>query len=63
MSRPDKFICLIEAFSDAETMKFADVVLPPAFWRERDGGLRLRRAALCPHSKKPSSRRGNAGPR
>ena len=31
MSRPDKFICLIEAFSDAETMKFADVVLPPAF--------------------------------
>ncbi len=48
MARPDKFICLIEAFSDAETMQYADVVLPPAFWCEREGvyGCSERRYAL-----------------
>ncbi|MCP4349251.1 MAG: nitrate reductase [Desulfobacterales bacterium] len=48
MSRKDNFICLIEAFSDAETMKYADVVLPPAFWCEREGvfGCSERRYAL-----------------
>lgn len=55
LSRPDKFICLIEAFSDAETMKFADVVLPPAFWCERDGvyGCSERRYALIEKAIEP----------
>lgn len=48
MSHKDKFLVLIEAFSDAETMKYADVVLPPAFWCEREGvyGCSERRYAL-----------------
>lgn len=37
LARDDTFVCLIEAFADAETVKFADVVLPPAFWCEREG--------------------------
>jgi nitrate reductase NapA len=55
MSKPDKFICLIEAFSDAETMKFADVVLPPAFWCERDGvyGCTERRYSLIEKAIEP----------
>ncbi len=55
LSRPDKFICLIEAFSDAETMKYADVVLPPAFWCERDGvyGCTERRYALIEKAIEP----------
>ncbi len=46
--RKDKFLCLIEAFSDAVTMQYADVVLPPAFWCEREGvyGCSERRYAL-----------------
>lgn len=31
LSRKDKFVCLIGASSDAETFKYADVVLAPAF--------------------------------
>ncbi|MCG8335811.1 MAG: nitrate reductase [Proteobacteria bacterium] len=48
LARKDTFICLIEAFADAETMKYADVVLPPAFWCEREGvyGCSERRYAL-----------------
>lgn len=48
LARDDTFICLIEAFADAETMKYADVVLPPAFWCEREGvyGCSERRYAL-----------------
>ncbi|MEH0019451.1 MAG: molybdopterin-dependent oxidoreductase [Desulfobacter sp.] len=48
LERDDTFICLIEAFADAETMKYADVVLPPAFWCEREGvyGCSERRYAL-----------------
>lgn len=48
MARKDNFIALIETFSDAETMKYADVVLPPAFWCEREGvyGCSERRYSL-----------------
>jgi len=48
LNRKDKFICLIEAFNDAETVKYADVVLAPAFWCEREGvyGCSERRYAL-----------------
>jgi nitrate reductase NapA len=48
LARKDTFICLIEAFADTETVKFADVVLPPAFWCERDGvyGCSERRYSL-----------------
>ncbi len=48
LERKDKFICLIEAFSDAETVKYADVVLAPAFWCEREGvyGCSERRYSL-----------------
>ena len=48
LARKDTFICLIEAFASAETMKYADVVLPPAFWCEREGvyGCTERRYAL-----------------
>ncbi len=48
MSRKDNFIALIETFSDAETVKYADVVLPPAYWCEREGvfGCSERRYAL-----------------
>lgn len=48
MARKDTFIALIETFSDAETVKYADVVLPPAYWCEREGvyGCSERRYAL-----------------
>jgi len=48
MARKDNFIALIETFSDAETMKYADVVFPAAFWCEREGvyGCSERRYAL-----------------
>jgi len=48
LAREDTFVCLIEAFADAETMKYVDVVLPPAFWCEREGvyGCSERRYAL-----------------
>ena len=48
MKRKDTFIALIELFKDAETMKYADVVLPPAYWCEREGvyGCSERRYAL-----------------
>jgi len=48
MKRKDTFIALIELFKDAETVKYADVVLPPAYWCEREGvyGCSERRYAL-----------------
>ncbi len=48
MARKDNFIALIECFSDAETVKFADVVFPAAFWCEREGvyGCSERRYSL-----------------
>ncbi len=48
MKRKDNFIALIETFSDAETVKYADVVLPPSYWCEREGvyGCSERRYAL-----------------
>ena len=48
MARKDNFIALIETFSDAETVKYADVVFPAAFWCEREGvyGCSERRYSL-----------------
>lgn len=48
MKRKDNFIALIELFKDAETVKYADVVLPPSYWCEREGvyGCSERRYAL-----------------
>jgi nitrate reductase NapA len=48
LAREDNFIVLIEAFSDAETVQYADVILPPSFWCEREGvyGCSERRYAL-----------------
>jgi nitrate reductase (cytochrome) len=45
---PNKFMAVIEAFSDAETLKYADVVFPAAFWCEREGvyGCSERRYSL-----------------
>lgn len=37
MSNSDTSITVIEAFSDAATLEYADLIPPPAFWRERDG--------------------------
>lgn len=37
LSNPDSFIVCIEAFTDSKTLEFADLVLAPAFWCERDG--------------------------
>jgi nitrate reductase NapA len=48
MSNPDSFIVCIEAFPDAVTLRYADLVLAPAFWCEREGvyGNAERRYAL-----------------
>lgn len=55
LAREDTFVCLIEAFADAETVKFADVVLPAAFWCEREGvyGCSERRYALITKAIEP----------
>ena len=37
MSHPESFIVCIEAFPDAVTLQYADLVLAPSFWCERDG--------------------------
>lgn len=37
LSNPESFIVSIEAFPDAVTLNYADLILPPAFWCERDG--------------------------
>jgi len=55
LAREDNFVCLIEAFADAETMKYVDVVLPPAFWCEREGvfGCSERRYSLIHKAVEP----------
>ncbi|MFU2207259.1 molybdopterin oxidoreductase family protein [Solidesulfovibrio sp. C21] len=48
LKKDTKFLAVIEAFGDAETLKYADVVFPAAFWCEREGvyGCGERRYAL-----------------
>lgn len=55
LSHPDSFIVCIEAFPDAETLKYADLVLAPAFWCERDGvyGCGERRYSLTEKAVEP----------
>lgn len=55
LSNPDSFIVCIEAFPDAETLKYADLVLAPAFWCERDGvyGCGERRYSLTEKAVEP----------
>lgn len=55
MSNPDAFIVSIEAFPDAVTLQYADLVLAPAFWCERDGvyGCGERRYALTEKAVEP----------
>ena len=55
MSNPDAFIVCIEAFPDAVTLQFADLVLAPAFWCERDGvyGCGERRYSLIEKAVEP----------
>ncbi|MFV0421051.1 molybdopterin oxidoreductase family protein [Oleidesulfovibrio sp.] len=49
------FIVAIEAFGDAISLEYADVVLPPAFWVERTGvyGCTERRYALVEQAIEP----------
>jgi nitrate reductase NapA len=37
LKKDTKFLAVIEAFADAETLKYADVIFPAAFWCEREG--------------------------
>ena len=55
MKRTDNFMVLSEPFMDAETVKYADVLLPPAFWCEKRGtyGCSERRYALLMKSTEP----------
>lgn len=55
LSNPDAFIVCIEAFPDAVTLKYADLVLAPAFWCERDGvyGCGERRYSLTEKAVEP----------
>ena len=55
MKRKDNFMVLSEPFMDAETVKYADVLLPPAFWCEKRGvyGCSERRYALLKKSTEP----------
>lgn len=55
MSNPESFIVCIEAFPDTETLKYADLVLAPAFWCERDGvyGCGERRYSLTEKAVEP----------
>ncbi|MBQ8664427.1 MAG: molybdopterin-dependent oxidoreductase, partial [Mailhella sp.] len=55
MSNPDSFIVSIEAFPDAVTLQFADLILAPAFWCERDGvyGCGERRYSLTEKAVEP----------
>lgn len=49
------FLVCIEAFSDAITLQYADVVFPPSFWVEREGvyGCSERRYALIAKAIEP----------
>ncbi len=55
MKRKDNFMVLSEPFMDAETVKYADVLLPPAFWCEKRGtyGCSERRYSLLMQATKP----------
>lgn len=55
MKRKDTFMALSECFMDAETVKYADVVLPAAFWCEKRGvyGCSERRYAYLEQSVQP----------
>lgn len=55
MSHPETFIVCIEAFPDALTLQYADLVLAPAFWCERDGvyGCGERRYSLIEKAVEP----------
>ncbi len=55
MKRKDNFMVLSEPFMDAETVKYADVLLPPAFWCEKRGtyGCSERRYSLLEKSTEP----------
>jgi len=55
LAREDTFLACIEAFGDAETLKYADVVFPAAFWCEREGvyGCTERRYALIEQAVEP----------
>lgn len=55
LSNPDSFIVCIEAFKDAVTLDYADLVLAPAFWCERDGvyGCGERRYSLTEKAVEP----------
>ena len=55
LRKDTKFLAVIEAFGDAETLKYADVIFPAAFWCERDGvyGCGERRYALIEKAVEP----------
>ncbi len=55
MKRKDNFMVLSEPFMDAETVKYADVLLPPAFWCEKRGtyGCSERRYSLLDKATEP----------
>ena len=55
MKRKDNFMVLSEPFMDAETVKYCDVLLPPAFWCEKRGvyGCSERRYAYLEQSTEP----------
>ena len=55
MKRKDNFMVLSEPFMDAETVKYCDVLLPPAFWCEKRGvyGCSERRYSLLMQSVEP----------
>ncbi len=55
LSFTEAFITCIEAFPDAITLRYADLILPPAFWCERDGvyGCGERRYALIEKAVEP----------
>ncbi len=55
MANPEAFLVCIEAFPDAVTLEYADLILAPAFWCERDGvyGCAERRYSLTEKAVEP----------
>lgn len=55
LSNPESFIVCIEAFTDSVTLNYADLILAPAFWCERDGvyGCGERRYSLTEKAVEP----------
>ncbi len=60
MKRQDNFMVLSEPFMDAETVKYCDVLLPPAFWCENGGSTAAPRDGM-PIWNNPLNRWANAG--